>query len=391
MFRKLWRILWSPASAISLGALLVGGFVAGILFWGGLHWAVEATNTEEFCISCHEMRDNVYEEYTQTVHHTSASGVGAVCADCHVPKAWLPKMIRKVKASKELYHHFRGTIGTPEKFEEHRAVMAQRVWDEMKANDSLECRNCHIEERFDYTKMAPADAKQMQDGLAAGDTCIDCHKGIAHKMPDLSGGYKKLYGELEAMALNQRGAGDNLYPIRTISYYLSAADAKAEDNDGGQVLAATEMKVLDRDGDAIRVELSGWQQDGVERIIYALRGQRIFEATLRPTTVENIAVHGTETDPDTDLVWHQVSLEAWVRPEDVVNDLDAIWAYTGEMYSAACGTCHSAGDPAHHLANQWIGIMKAMERFVALDKEQMRVLQKHLQLRAKDTGGAHGH
>jgi trimethylamine-N-oxide reductase cytochrome c-type subunit TorC len=29
-----------------------------------------------------------------------------------------------------------------------------------------------------------------------------------------------------------------------------------------------------------------------------------------------------------------------------------------------------------------------MERFVALDKEQTRVLQKYLQLRAKDTGGA---
>jgi trimethylamine-N-oxide reductase cytochrome c-type subunit TorC len=208
-------------------------------------------------------------------------------------------------------------------------------------------------------------------------------------MPDLSGGYKKLFGELESMAQNQRGAGETLYPIRTISYYLSADDAKAEANDGGQVLAATEMQVLDRDGDAIRVAVNGWQQDGVDRVIYALRGQRIFEMTLRPTTVENLERLGTETDPNTDLVWHQVSLEAWIRPEDVVGDIDAIWAYTSEMYSAACGTCHSAGDPAHHLANQWIGIMKAMERFVALDKEEYRVLQKYLQLRAKDTGGTH--
>lgn len=389
MIRKLWKLFWTPAAAISLGMLLIAGFVAGILFWGGLHWAVEASNTEEFCISCHEMRDNVYEEYTHTVHYSSASGVGAVCSDCHVPKEWLPKMIRKVKATGEIYHHFRGTISTPEKFEAQRAVMAQRVWDEMKANDSLECRNCHVEERFDYTKMDPEGARQMQEGLAAGDTCIDCHKGIAHKMPDLSGGYRKLYAELEAMAQSQRGEGEALYPIRAVPFYLSAADAEAADNDAGQALAATEMQVLERDGDAIRVAISGWQQDGVERVIYALRGQRIFEATLRPDAVGNLVRLGTETDPDTELVWHEARLEAWIRPEGVVNDLDAIWGYTAEMYSAACGTCHSAGDPAHHLANQWIGIMKAMERFVALDKEEYRVLQKYLQLRAKDTGGAH--
>ena len=32
-------------------------------------------------------------------------------------------------------------------------------------------------------------------------------------------------------------------------------------------------------------------------------------------------------------------------------------------------------------------MLKSMERFMTLDKEQTRVLQKYLQLRAKDTGG----
>lgn len=157
------------------------------------------------------------------------------------------------------------------------------------------------------------------------------------------------------------------------------------------MLAASAMEVLERDGDAIHVQLSGWQQDQVDRLIYALRGQRIFEASLRPSTVENLEIHATETDLDTDLVWNKVSLEAWVRPKSLVNDLDPIWGYTKEMYNASCGTCHSASDPGHLLANQWIGTLKAMERFVSLDKEQMRILQKYLQLHAKDTGGSNGH
>ncbi len=391
MIRRLWNFFWSPSGVFSLGLLLIVGFVAGILFWGGLHWAVEASNSEKFCISCHEMRDNVYEEYTQTVHYSSVSGVGAVCADCHVPKEWLPKMVRKVRATNELYHKLVGTISTPEKFEAHRAEMAQRVWDTMKANDSLECRNCHRENRFDYTLMEPKDAEIMQAGLEAGDTCIDCHKGIAHKMPDLSGGYRKLYEGLVSMAAEQDGAGDRLYPIATIPYYLDADAANGGGDVAGQMLAATPLTVLDREGDAIKVGIEGWQQDEVDRIIYALRGHRIFEATLKKGSTDAVTRHATETDPDTELVWHKVSLEAWIQPGQVVNDVEPIWDYTAEMYIANCAICHSKPDPGHHLANQWIGVLKSMERFVALDKEQTRVMQKYLQLRAKDTGGAGHH
>lgn len=391
MIGKLWNFLWSPSGVISVGALLIAGFFAGILFWGGLHWSVEASNSEAFCISCHEMRDNVYQEYAETVHYSSASGVGAVCADCHVPQDWWPKMVRKVMATKELYYHFRGKLDTPEKFREHRADLAKRVWAMMEENDSLECRNCHRADRFDYSKMDPKGAKQMKEGLERGETCINCHKGIAHKLPDLSAGYKKMHEDLLAAAESVDEYSDKVYPIETIPFYRDADAAKAEEDAVGKFLAATELEVLDEARGALHVRVSGWQQDEVDRIIYALRGHRIFEATLEPEMAETIERRATETDPDTDLVWHQVSMDVWIAPGRVVNDLDAIWSYSTEMYSAACATCHSKPDPAHRLANQWIGLMKAMDRFVSLDKEEERVLLKYLQLRAKDTGGAKSH
>ena len=70
------------------GATLAGAiilFVAGIIVWGGFNTVMEETNTMEFCISCHEMRDNVYKEYKETVHYQNRSGVRATCSDCHVP------------------------------------------------------------------------------------------------------------------------------------------------------------------------------------------------------------------------------------------------------------------------------------------------------------------
>jgi len=73
-------------------------FGAGILFWGGFNWALEETNKESFCISCHEMEENVFKEYQNTVHYTNRTGVRATCPDCHVPKEWGPKMVRKIQA-----------------------------------------------------------------------------------------------------------------------------------------------------------------------------------------------------------------------------------------------------------------------------------------------------
>jgi cytochrome c-type protein NapC len=165
----------------SLGVL--AAFAAGIAFWGSFNWAVEATNTETFCISCHEMKTNVYAEYTKTVHYTNRTGVRAVCTDCHVPREWTDKMIRKVKASRELWGKITGTIDTREKFEAKRLTLAEREWARMKANDSLECRNCHSFDSMDVEKQKQRGRRQHELARKAGETCIDCHKGIAHHKP----------------------------------------------------------------------------------------------------------------------------------------------------------------------------------------------------------------
>jgi cytochrome c-type protein NapC len=170
-----------------MGFLTLGGFIGGIIFWGGFNTALEATNTEAFCISCHEMRDNPYAELKTTIHYSNRSGVRATCPDCHVPHEWSDKIARKTQASKEVWGKIFATIDTREKFLDKRLELAEHEWKRLKSNDSLECRNCHNFQFMDFTRQSPRAAEQHGTALAKGEkTCIDCHKGIAHQLPDMN-------------------------------------------------------------------------------------------------------------------------------------------------------------------------------------------------------------
>lgn len=176
--------LWSRIRNPAYWSLLFVGVVAGIIFWGGFNTAMEATNTMTFCISCHEMRDTVYQEYKESVHYKNPSGVQATCSDCHVPKPWVYKFIRKIQASNELYHKALGTIDTPEKFEARRLYLAERVWESMRSTDSRECRNCHDFQSMDLEEQDSYASKRHKRAVEGGETCIDCHDGIAHELPE---------------------------------------------------------------------------------------------------------------------------------------------------------------------------------------------------------------
>lgn len=183
-----WSLLRKPSVHYSIGFLTLSGFIAGIIFWGGFNTALEVTNTEAFCIGCHEMQSNPYEELKNTVHYTNRSGVRAECSDCHVPHGWTHKVARKMEASKEVWGWVFGSINTPEKYEAKRRELAEREWTRLKANDSLECRNCHEFDSMDFTLQDPRAAQAHSTALVSSEqTCIDCHKGIAHKLPDMTG------------------------------------------------------------------------------------------------------------------------------------------------------------------------------------------------------------
>ncbi|MCK9285282.1 MAG: NapC/NirT family cytochrome c [Rhodocyclaceae bacterium] len=188
--------LRTPCTKYSLLTVGATFFFAGIIFWGGFNTALETTNTLEFCIGCHEMNDNVYQEYKKTIHYSNRTGVRAVCSDCHVPKDWVHKMARKIQASGEVWGKITGVIDTPEKFEAKRYELATRAWTRMVTTDSIECRNCHHIDAMDPSKQTEKAQRRHAKAKIDGKTCIECHFGIAHKEPAGADGPTELKAKL---------------------------------------------------------------------------------------------------------------------------------------------------------------------------------------------------
>ena len=76
------------------------------------------TNTEQFCTSCHTMREYLFKEYKKSVHYANRTGVRASCPDCH----------------KGISHTLpKGYDNNP---------LTDELHDRME-NEDIECRLCH--------------------------------------------------------------------------------------------------------------------------------------------------------------------------------------------------------------------------------------------------------
>jgi cytochrome c-type protein NapC len=181
--KRIWYFLKTPSAKYSVLTIGVVTLILGFILSSSFDAGLAATNKLDFCIGCHEMRDNVYPEYQKTIHYSNRTGVRVTCPDCHVPKDFTGKMIRKVKAVKEIWGKLTGFVDTPEKFESHRMELATQEWARMKAADSRECRNCHNFEVMSGVIQKQTVYNKHMKAKAEGGTCIDCHKGIAHHLP----------------------------------------------------------------------------------------------------------------------------------------------------------------------------------------------------------------
>ncbi|EFD4990942.1 TPA: cytochrome C [Escherichia coli] len=198
---------------IGLLFLLIAVVVGG----GGLLLAQKAlhkTSDTAFCLSCHSM-SKPFEEYQGTVHFSNQKGIRAECADCHIPKSGMDYLFAKLKASKDIYHEFvSGKIDSDDKFEAHRQEMAETVWKELKATDSATCRSCHSFDAMDIASQSESAQKMHNKAQKDSETCIDCHKGIAHFPPEIKMDDNAAH-ELESQAATSVTNGAHIYPFKT--------------------------------------------------------------------------------------------------------------------------------------------------------------------------------
>ncbi len=175
--------LFRPALRTPVIVLLLAGLVVGVVGVAGFNYGLHATSTEVFCTSCHEMYAQPYQAVQQTAHFSNRSGVRPTCSDCHVPHEFVPKMIRKIEAAREVWGHLTGMIDTPEKYAIHVDAMKAREIARLQKNDSAECRNCHDVAQMELSQQS--ERARFYHGAMAekNKTCIDCHQGVAHLYP----------------------------------------------------------------------------------------------------------------------------------------------------------------------------------------------------------------
>lgn len=177
------RSSYRGAAVGSMLGLVLLGALLGVVTLSGSSAFTSYTSTTEFCLSCHEM-DIPYQEYTKTVHYKNPSGVRVGCSDCHVPRQQPDKLMAKIAALDDIYGHLVGVIDTAEKYEARRLHMAETVWARMSETQSRECRNCHEFETMDFDKQSKRPGRKHPQAMESGKHCIECHKGIAHAMPE---------------------------------------------------------------------------------------------------------------------------------------------------------------------------------------------------------------
>ena len=92
-----WTTSKNPHRQAALWRAPADGLL-GVIFWGGFNTAMEAQHRVVFCTGCHEMKDNVFVEYRDTIHY-NRSGVQPPAGLSRTPR-WTCKIIRKVQASR---------------------------------------------------------------------------------------------------------------------------------------------------------------------------------------------------------------------------------------------------------------------------------------------------
>ncbi|MCH9695954.1 MAG: NapC/NirT family cytochrome c [Gammaproteobacteria bacterium] len=183
-----WSRLWArPGQKWRLG-IPVGGLLAfaiGAIVLGMTNYTLHATSSTEFCYACHSHEQFIKPEYEASSHFVNQSGVRAGCADCHLPHDnWFKLVWTKAVVSLDIIPELMGKLDTAEKYESHRAEMAESVWREFKENDSAYCRSCHSIDAMDLEAQGRKIARRHRNAEERGETCIDCHFGIVHAEPE---------------------------------------------------------------------------------------------------------------------------------------------------------------------------------------------------------------
>lgn len=158
------RAKFSPRRAL-LSAVLVGIPIGvGLFTFRYAEGLSYFSNDPKACTNCHIMNEQ-YDSWAKSGHHHVA-----VCNDCHLPQAFVPKMMAKTRNG---WNH--SSAFTLQNF--HEPIMIT------PPNASIlqeNCLRCHESFVHDITIMQAHAGANVQETAEETVSCVHCHKGVGH-------------------------------------------------------------------------------------------------------------------------------------------------------------------------------------------------------------------
>ncbi|GAB1665955.1 NapC/NirT family cytochrome c [Mannheimia haemolytica] len=362
-------------------AVFVGIMALGAAVLGGTQYAMKATSSTEFCVSCHSMT-HPQAEWEGSVHFSNRKGIRAECSDCHLPQDGLHYVKAKIIALKDVWHTVvTNKLPDQEAYEAHRLEMAQRVWAEMKENDSMTCKSCHSFDAMVLSEQTEAAQKMHKLAQETNQTCIDCHKGIAHFMPDVPVDNAAAMGELAKHGAEFSTNDKTLYTLAMTPVQLAQ---------GGEIrlLPYAELHQWTAEGEQVKATVNGWQQECAESVVYMDLGKRIMVALLPDDAQSKVNVTKTVFDNVTNSNWKEINFEITAPKNAVTANITALNHFGDNLNQTHCSGCHAPIGAEHYTANQWIGVVNSMKDRTSMSADDVRAVTIYLQRNAKDVAGS---
>ncbi|EEZ5182831.1 cytochrome C, partial [Escherichia coli] len=241
----------------------------------------------------------------------------------------------------------------------------------LKATDSATCRSCHSFDAMDIASQSESAQKMHNKAQKGGETCIDCHKGIAHFPPEIKMDDNAAH-ELESQAATSVTNGAHIYPFKT-----SRIGELATVNPG------TDLTVVDASGKQPIVLLQGYQMQGSENTLYLAAGQRLALATLSEEGIKALTVNGEWQADEYGNQWRQASLQGALT-DPALADRKPLWQYAEKLDDTYCAGCHAPIAADHYTVNAWPSIAKGMGARTSMSENELDILTRYFQYNAKD-------
>lgn len=166
------------------------------------------------------------------------------------------------------------------------------------------------------------------------------------------------------------------YSQKVLDLYLANDDSKS----AGRLLPTNGFEILEKNGEKIKIKISGFVNPKAPSVLYASSNQRVMVAAFSKNSAPNLL----NVKKGENGAWDYATIEVWAQNDKFENDNKAMFAKAKEIYAQNCGICHSAHKETEFGANVWAATFNSMVSRTGIETGDRWLIIQYLQKHSKD-------